>query len=329
MKRATIARRGWSPWRQRLVFARGMISDDTEHALFVAQALLAANGDPERFERALAWKLRWWLLGVPAGIGLATLRAILKLWVGFPPSSSGVFSAGNGPAMRSAIIGVAVDDYERMVELVRRSTRLTHTDPKALNGALAIAVAARTTGVVDRTALFCELRNFESADDDWRALIEVVECQLNAGSSVAEFADLLGLEKGVTGYVYHTVPVALFAWLRHEGDVRATVESVLDCGGDTDTVGAIAGALAGASTGEGGIPQEWIDGICEWPRTVSVLREVADTLVEGGAPVRYFWPGLVLRNLLFIVIVLAHGFARLLPRKSENRISKPETNSKS
>ena len=54
-----------------------MISDDTEHTLFVAQALLAHPNDPAAFQRCLAWKLRLWLLGLPAGIGFATLRSIL------------------------------------------------------------------------------------------------------------------------------------------------------------------------------------------------------------------------------------------------------------
>ena len=93
-------------WRQRLIFGRGMISDDTEHTLFVAQSLLSCSDNATTFQKSLAWKLRLWLLGLPAGIGLGTLRAIIKLWLGFPPHRSGVNSAGNGPAMRSAIIGV-------------------------------------------------------------------------------------------------------------------------------------------------------------------------------------------------------------------------------
>ena len=72
----------------------------------------------------------------------------------------------------------------------------------------------------------------------------------------ADFAIALGLARGVTGYVYHTVPVAVYAWLRHYGDFRATVEAALDCGGDTDTVGAIAGALAGGTVvGRGSPPR--------------------------------------------------------------------------
>ena len=77
-------------------------------------------------------QLRFWLLGLPGGIGYATLKAILKLWLGFKPEHSGIFSAGNGPAMRSAIIGVCYgNDSQKLRELVKASTRLTHTDPKA------------------------------------------------------------------------------------------------------------------------------------------------------------------------------------------------------
>src|SRR5215471_9427316 len=109
-----------------------MCSDDTEHTFLVAQALLSHPDDPVAFQRCLAWKLRLWLLGLPAGIGLATLKAILKLWLGFPPSRSGVWSAGNGPAMRSAIIGAYFyNDQDKRCAFVSAATHLTHTDPKA------------------------------------------------------------------------------------------------------------------------------------------------------------------------------------------------------
>ena len=113
-------------WRHRLVFGRGMISDDTEHTVFVAQSLLRHPDSPERFARRLSWCLRGWLLSLPAGIGLATGRAIFKLWLGFTPNYSGVFSAGNGPAMRVAIIGAffAHDAKQRAV-YVAASTRIT------------------------------------------------------------------------------------------------------------------------------------------------------------------------------------------------------------
>ena len=39
---------------------------------------------------------------------------------------------------------------------------------------------------------------------------------------------------------------------------------------------------------------------------------VAGEAVRQG-PVPLFWPGLIPRNLLFLAVVLGHGFRRLLP----------------
>jgi ADP-ribosylglycohydrolase len=46
------------------------------------------------------------------------------------------------------------------------------------------------------------------------------------------------------------------------------VRSVIECGGDTDTVAAITGGICGAEVGEAGIPAEWINRIRDWPRSV-------------------------------------------------------------
>ena len=131
------------PLQQRLLFNRGMVSDDTEHACMTAQALIVSAGDPDRFECSLAWRLRWWLVGIPAGIGWATLRALVKLWLGFPSTRSGVYSAGNGPCMLAPILGVAHGhDSARLRALVHRATRLTHRDPRAEQAVSIIASAA-------------------------------------------------------------------------------------------------------------------------------------------------------------------------------------------
>ena len=73
------------PLRHRFFFGRGMVSDDTEHTAMVAQSLVNSAGDRGEFTQGLARRLRWWLLGLPAGIGLATLRSLLKLWMGISP----------------------------------------------------------------------------------------------------------------------------------------------------------------------------------------------------------------------------------------------------
>ena len=138
-----IQKRWKGNWKMRLCFGRGMVSDDTEHTVMVAQTLLEFPDDVAAFQRSLAWRLRWWFLSLPAAVGLATARACVKLWCGFPPTKSGVMSAGNGPAMRAAVIGCFfADDPQRRREFVKAATRITHTDPRAEWGAIAVAEAA-------------------------------------------------------------------------------------------------------------------------------------------------------------------------------------------
>jgi ADP-ribosylglycohydrolase len=325
---------GISPWRARRLFpgewrhrflpGRGMLSDDTEHAILTAQALLAHSDSVESFRSSLAWRLRGWFLGLPVGIGLATGRAILKLWVGIPADRSGVFSAGNGPAMRSPVIGARfAEQTDQLRAFTEASTRMTHTDPRAATGALAAAALAgwcirrQPDTPLDVAEVFSLMQGAGRPDDsEWQSILNGMRESFEQKISVADYATRLGAANGVSGYMYRTIPVAVYAWMRHFGDFRTTLVSVLDLGGDTDTVGAIVGALAGAVTGARGIPTEWIDGIRDWPRGVPLLRELARRLAHaetGGEPVRYFWPGVFPRNLLFLVVVLLHGFRRLAP----------------
>ena len=313
-----IQKRWPGPWRHRFVFGRGMVSDDTEHTVFVAQCLADGPTDPKTFQRKLAWKLRWWLLGLPAGIGFATLRAILKLWLGFPPSRSGVFSAGNGPSMRSALIGAyfAGKDHaiESIVDYVRASTRLTHTDPKAEVAALAVALTAyRSVNDLSESRLdnLRALRTLGDPEDTaWASLVDKMLDAHQHQLTVAEFARDLDLENGVTGYSYHTVPVALYAWLRHFGDYRAGLEAVLSCGGDTDTVGAITRALLAINCP---IPEDWHAGMCDYPLSRSYLEQLAAALESGyRKPPMFLWIALPLRNLIFLIVVLAHVCRRLI-----------------
>ena len=156
-------------------------------------------------------------------------------------------------------------------------------------------------------------------DSEWLELLDAIRKAHRQQDSVEQFAADLGLQAGVTGYVYHTAPVVAYAWFRHFGNFEKTLTSVLECGGDTDTTGAIVGALAGAVVGDEGIPRRWIDGIADWPQGRKHLLAVAERLAEVGTgeqlvePVRHFWPAVPLRNLFFLFVVLFHGLRRLAP----------------
>lgn len=312
-----------------LLLGKGMCSDDTEHTCMLAQALVeTAHGEPElaarRFASNLAWRLRFWLLGLPAGIGFATLRAILKLWLGFPPRVSGVFSAGNGPAMRVALIGVCFgEDEERMRTLTRAATRITHTDPKAEHGALAVALAAyfaSTHDAIIPQGFANSLRNLLGHEgEELCEVVDRVAASVSAGEPTAAFAGRIGCAAGVSGYMLHSVPVALHAWMRHPDDYQAAITETIRLGGDTDTVAAIVGALVGARTGKAGIPERWIADLWEWPRTIgwmeklgtALARSCADRSNQRAPRAGALRP--LARNVFFAVLVLLHGFRRLLP----------------
>jgi len=331
---------GLTPRRQRRLFpdrdgyhllpaGRGLVSDDTEHACLVAQALIASAGEPEVFEQRFARELRIWLLLLPAGVGFATLRATLRLLVGVPPARSGVFSAGNGPAMRAAVLGVCFGhNTRRLRELVRASTRITHTDPQAEWGALAVALAAHAMSAQKRPSVqryLARLTRVLPSDEgfDLLRLVERAAASAARGETTQTFAwETLGLTHGVNGYVYHTVPVALHAWLRHlaaPGDLQTALRSVIRCGGDTDTTAAILGGIIGAGVGRAGIPDALLNGLAEWPRTVGWMERLAARLaavVESRTPqtpLPLNLPGLAVRNLFFLLVVLSHGLRRLLP----------------
>lgn len=364
----------------RFIGDKGMVSDDTEHTCIVAQSLLASHLNKHDFGNELQWRLKRWFWLLPAGVGFGTLRALLKLSIGHSRKTSGVYSAGNGPAMRSAVIGVCCgSNHKKLSELVRISTEITHKDPKAFIGALAIALGAsmtseetpvtgqsflkllkkilpvegsRTSGTPPElaepsaespeTATEGQKTATESAASEFIELIEKAVSSIEKNESGDIFADSLGLTTGITGYIYHTVPVAIHVWLRHQDNLKDALEKIIGLGGDTDTTAAIVGALVGSSIGQQGIPGEYLDNLCEWPSDVKWMTDLgtqlslmiesegtqnakydADSIVAAKAngpeiPAKVTVPQVsifcvLLRNVFFIFVVLFHVLRRMFP----------------
>jgi ADP-ribosyl-[dinitrogen reductase] hydrolase len=243
------------------------------------------------------------------------------LLVGFGPSRSGVFSAGNGPAMRSALIGVVSRSDAECEEFVRRSTRLTHTDPKAEEGALVVARAAGlTTSRASITPL--EFMRNEAERVSGKELKERLNAacrSLEDGLNPSEFAKSRGWSKGVSGYVNETVPAALYCWAASPDDYRQSVSNAVLLGGDTDSVAAIAGAIVGANLGDSAVPSDWVAGLSEWPRNVEWIQQTARALAEDLAGERFVnpppmhWVATLPRNAVFAAVVVGLGFRRLFP----------------
>lgn len=259
---------------------------------------------------------------MPGGIGYATLKAILKLWLGFKPEHSGIFSAGNGPAMRSAIIGVCYgNDSQKLRELVKASTRLTHTNPKAEFGALAVAITAYLSSQrsnVTPQKYYFTLQNYIN-DVEFLKLIKQACESVDGNISTQSFAAQMALGRGVSGYIYHTVPVFIHTWLRYQQNYPQAIEEIIRCGGDTDTTAAILGGIIGASVGKSGIPTAWLKGLWEYPITIKWVELIGKrlALVSHLGTQSNYLPlpvyALVLRNLLFMIVIIFHGLGRLLP----------------
>ena len=92
------------------------------------------------------------------------------------------------------------------------------------------------------------------------------------------------------------------------------IEAITQAGGDVDTIAAIAGALAGMSAGPASLPQGWRGNIVDWPHSLGYLRQLAAALADPTVTVATaFSHWLFVRGIVFTVLVLAHGFRRLLP----------------
>ncbi|MED5372986.1 MAG: ADP-ribosylglycohydrolase family protein [Myxococcota bacterium] len=200
-----------------------------------------------------------------------------------------------------------------MPAYVSAATTLTHTDPRAESGALAVALAAHhlARGVHGPELLSVVAEALE--EPELRALIHQAADLALQPAPVPALIQALGLEAGVTGFVSHTVPVAL-TLAAIAPDFPSAIERAIALGGDTDTVAAIVGALCGARFGPDAIPPEWVAGIRDWPLSVPKLKALAAALAEGTPPPRISWFGSLLRNLgVFMPLVFGHLGRRALP----------------
>src|SRR6185436_4657133 len=104
-----------------------------------------------------------------------------------------------------------------------------------------------------------------------------------------------------------------------QNDYRGALLEAIRLGGDTDTVAAVVGALVGTRVGKEGIPAEWLRNLWEWPRTPAWMEQVGVRLAEqcnrpiNRSALPMSWLKLLVRYALFLPLVLAHGFRRLLP----------------
>ena len=216
-------------------------------------------------------------------------------------------SAGNGPLMRAAVIGAVATDDAHLAELVAASTRMTHLDPRAEQAAVAIARFARATEPPAATI-------DAIADPELRARTHAALAAAHDRVELEPLRATLGFDRGVTGFVNDTLPAVVFCWQRWPEDPGAAIETAIRLGGDTDTVAALVGALAGGSAGPMAFPEDWRSGIRDWPLGLASLHRLADVLAHGGRLPRPLPFAALARNLVLLAVVLVHALARMLGR---------------
>jgi ADP-ribosylglycohydrolase len=253
----------------------GSYSDDTQLTLAVAHALLEAGEQPvEELMEAMARAFVAWYKSpeMARGPGLSTLAACANLARGGPWSASGLPDAkGCGAPMRVAPIALRYfREPEKMHQVAGQSARITHAHPTAV--AASVANACAVAYVLERKppgelldVLLSVAAPFSAEMEE--ALLKVRACQ--GAEPEAAFAEL-----GETGSSEHVLASALFCFLRTPEDYRATVLAGINCTGDSDSIGAMAGALSGAYNGVGAIPERWARRVENGTELERVAREL-------------------------------------------------------
>jgi ADP-ribosyl-[dinitrogen reductase] hydrolase len=234
------------------------ISDDTQLTLATCEAIIT-RGKVDAATIAETFTL-WFKQKRLTGLGASTYKALLELSLGGHwalVGRKGDMAAGNGAAMRIAPLAFCLnltDNKDRV--LFRDVCRITHHSEEAYVGALAIAFAIqaawRETWNGENNLLEQVLPNLPDSVTRDR-LVEISE--LEKDMKILEISKLYGC----SGYVAETVPLALFGTQQvNTLGFQSVLESLIACGGDTDTIASIAGQIMGTFLGKDSLLPEFI-----------------------------------------------------------------------
>lgn len=242
----------------------GSITDDTEQALLLAAALIDGAGtiEPEDFARRLAaWEDDMRARGSLDLLGPSTRAAVAAVLGGTPADEAGRSGTTNGAAMRVTPVGIAwpSSDLPALVEAVRAAGRVSHDTGIAIAGASAVAAAVSAgldgAELDDAIAVAVDAARLGAGLGTWIAGADVasrIEWAVGLGrdaagdGGLARFLDLVGTSL----QTQESVPAAFGLLARAGGRGWDSACAAAAGGGDTDTIAAIAGAVAGACGSE-------------------------------------------------------------------------------
>ncbi|MCS6862455.1 MAG: ADP-ribosylglycohydrolase family protein, partial [Abditibacteriales bacterium] len=247
---------------------RGTYTDDTQMMIGVAESLADCGG----FDGADMARRFVENFDPRRGYGPGAMKAIGGLRRGIPWNVVGTQlfgshggSFGNGAAMRVAPVGAFYyDDAAELRRVAELSASITHTHPLGKEGAalqafaVACAVRREPGASFDALSFLDELRHFVQPDCAvFQEKLARIGDLLTRQPTVWEVVNALG--NGVE--IFNSVPTAIYAFLSHADSFKDAVVYAVSLGGDTDTIGAMTGAIAGALHGVEGIPSEWLNAL--------------------------------------------------------------------
>ena len=253
----------------------GSTTDDTAMARNLWTSLTSTGGDLD-VDDVLRRHLEW-LATSPPDVGSLT-RRVLSGWRDGQPDAARDYvarrgpevSAGNGSLMYCAPLGLAYAMRpDELHDVAPRLSGITHADERCRTACLAVTLAA--AALVRGEAPEASVRD---------ALFAI------AGREGAEELEYLvgaaGVDRAIDGpdqgFVLFTAAVALR--LAGEGrDVEDGLRAAVALGGDTDTNGAVTGALLGALAGSAGLPAAWLERLAQGSAIEAEARQLASTVV--------------------------------------------------
>jgi ADP-ribosylglycohydrolase len=240
----------------------GLYTDDTEMMIGIMESL---REDPA-FDPSLTAE-RFMVNFHPfRGYGARIYGIMDRLRQGASWDEVGTDSWGNGGAMRIAPIGFFFyDDREQLQEAALMCSTITHRHPEGLAGALAQALGvgmATRQGIngeaIDQIAFLEEIvQGVEGIDRDVAAELERI-AEMEHGDDLDSKIERITATFSRDVSAIGAVPAAIASFIINT-NFQETVITAVNGGGDTDTIGAMAGALAGAYYGYSAIPSVWLE----------------------------------------------------------------------
>jgi len=259
----------------------GSVTDDTLQALVLAEALIAGGGhlDQEDFvRRLLAWEDGMRSRGSLDLLGPSTTRAVAAVIDGAPVTESGRFGTTNGAAMRIAPVGLIASsrDLDALVALTVEACLATHNTSVAIAGAAAVGAAVSAgiggAGVVEASEIALRAAERGARCGYWVAAASVASRMSWAMSMMRRDAIEASLDDvyslvGTSLATQESVPAAFALLSLFPEDPWRACTAAASLGGDTDTIAAMVGAIAGACHGI----QGWATDAVERVRSVNHL----------------------------------------------------------